>query len=97
MFFQCQPSDEDGYHWGRQEDSTRHTCGRDGDHLVTPFQCDLCVFRNQATVQAVCQTVKLLQQVDVPSPYPPLGPHEVTDSMGYGVQHRGCQLAHHGR
>jgi hypothetical protein len=20
--------------------------GRDGDHLLTPFQCDLCIFRN---------------------------------------------------
>ena len=23
-----------------------HLCARDGDHLLVPFQCDLCHFRN---------------------------------------------------
>jgi hypothetical protein len=32
--------------WTPIKDSGRHTYGRDGDHLITPFQCDLCIFRN---------------------------------------------------
>lgn len=45
-FFHYRATDEDGYHWGRAVDEKRHASGRDGDHLVTPFQCDLCIFRN---------------------------------------------------
>jgi hypothetical protein len=40
------PVDEDGFDWGPQEDVTQYTHGRNGDHMVTPFQCDLCIFRN---------------------------------------------------
>ena len=29
-----------------EEDEKRYVEGRNGDHLVTPFQCDLCHFRN---------------------------------------------------
>jgi hypothetical protein len=29
-----------------EEDSDRYMMGRNGDNLVTPFQCDLCHFRN---------------------------------------------------
>jgi len=39
------PQDEEGFVWQKQGDENRFTCGRDGDHLVTPFQCDLCIFR----------------------------------------------------
>jgi hypothetical protein len=35
--------------------------------------------------RAVRQTVKLLSQVKVSPPYPPLGPHPVQDTMGYSI------------
>jgi hypothetical protein len=38
--------DEGGFEWRQVEDTLLHTHARDGDHLVTPFQCDLCAFRN---------------------------------------------------
>lgn len=31
--------------WRKRGDENRFSCGRNGDHLVTPFQCDLCIFR----------------------------------------------------
>jgi len=40
------PADEGGFEWQTPEDALRYTHARDGDHLLTPFQCDLCVFRN---------------------------------------------------
>jgi hypothetical protein len=40
------PVDEGGFDWRPVEDTLRHTHARDGDHLITPFQCDTCVFRN---------------------------------------------------
>lgn len=45
-FHQALPQDEAGFHWAAAKDKDRHLHARDGDHLVTPFQCDLCVFRN---------------------------------------------------
>lgn len=40
------PTDESGFEWLKKEkDSLRFLQGRDGDHLMTPFQCDWCVFR----------------------------------------------------
>jgi hypothetical protein len=44
-FHRCLPKDESGVDWGRSSDLERHLYGRPGDHLVTPFQCDLCIFR----------------------------------------------------
>jgi hypothetical protein len=38
--------DEDGEDLEAQLDSKRFRQGRDGDHLMTPFQCELCHFRN---------------------------------------------------
>ena len=29
-----------------QEEANKFRCARNGDHLLTPFQCDLCQFRN---------------------------------------------------
>jgi len=46
LFHHAQPSDETGFHWKSDKDRDRHLFARDGDHLITPFQCDLCVFRN---------------------------------------------------
>jgi hypothetical protein len=46
LFHHAQPSDESGVHWRSDKDKDRHLYARDGDHLITPLQCDLCVFRN---------------------------------------------------
>jgi len=40
------PTDEAGFDWRPQEEQNRYRYARDGDHLLTPFQCDLCTFRN---------------------------------------------------
>jgi hypothetical protein len=45
-FYVHVPTDEDGDHWGPDEDHLRYQLARNGDHLITPFQCDLCVFHN---------------------------------------------------
>ncbi len=117
-FYRHVIKDEEGFHWGRAADSKRHTSACDGDHLVTPFQCDLCVLRNlqgrnpgvhdtlllecirqvsldalwgretatvDSTRRAVTQTVKILKQVRLEPPYPPLGPFPVMDNMGYAI------------
>lgn len=39
-------TDEDGFDWRPPEMLLRFKTARDGDHLLTPFQCDLCCFRN---------------------------------------------------
>jgi hypothetical protein len=39
------PQDEEGFVWVKRGDENRFKCGRAGDHLVPPFECDLCVFR----------------------------------------------------
>ena len=40
------PADEDGYSWlAHEEDQFRFRQARNGDHLMTPFQCDWCLFR----------------------------------------------------
>jgi hypothetical protein len=44
-FYRHVPKDEEGFHWARKGDAKRHMHARDGDHLVTPFQCNLCIFR----------------------------------------------------
>jgi hypothetical protein len=40
------PTDEDGFENVIESDVDRFKCGRDGDNLMIPFQCDLCHFRN---------------------------------------------------
>lgn len=40
------PTDEDGFEWRPADRCRSHLEARNGDHLLTPFQCDLCVFRN---------------------------------------------------
>jgi hypothetical protein len=45
-FFQFEVTDEDGFDWRPAEDKLRHKHARNGDHLLTPFQCDVCMFRN---------------------------------------------------
>ena len=41
-----QPQDEEGFDLTTAEDRTRHLVARNGDHLMIPFQCELCHFRN---------------------------------------------------
>lgn len=41
-----QPEDEDGFPLVEEDDEDRFMFGRKGDHLMSPFQCDLCHFRN---------------------------------------------------
>lgn len=38
--------DDEGVVWRRKKDETRFLVARMGDHIFTPFQCDLCWFRN---------------------------------------------------
>ena len=116
LFYHAKPQDEGGFTYVHPKDSQRHLCGRDGDHLQTPFQCDLCVFRalknrnpgagdrlllacirqvnldafwgrESATVhntlRATKQTIRLLSQVGVSPPYPPMGPYPLRDTFGY--------------
>ena len=40
------PSDEEGFAIVVEKDRSRFLKGREGDHLLTTFQCDLCHFRN---------------------------------------------------
>jgi hypothetical protein len=40
------PADESGFEWRSDTDHLRYKKARNGDHLLLPFQCDLCVFRN---------------------------------------------------
>jgi len=42
----AKPVDEDGVDVSGIEDANRFLYARNGDNLVTPFQCDLCHFRN---------------------------------------------------
>lgn len=45
-FHICTPADEEGFEWlAKESDSLRFRQARDGDHLITPFQCDWCLFR----------------------------------------------------
>ena len=37
---------EEGAEIERDDDEMRFRCARDGDHLLVPFQCELCHFRN---------------------------------------------------
>jgi hypothetical protein len=45
-FFQFVPTDEAGFDWRSKDDALRFKSARAGDHLLVPFQCDLCSFRN---------------------------------------------------
>ncbi len=45
-FYYHIPVDEDGFDWRPSEDLLRYKQGRDGDHLITSFQYDTCIFHN---------------------------------------------------
>ena len=40
------PEDDEGFDNTLEGDEERFMTGRDGDHLMCPYQCDLCHFRN---------------------------------------------------
>jgi hypothetical protein len=45
-FYINRPVDEAGFEWlAKLADADRYKCDRNGDHLMTPFQCDWCLFR----------------------------------------------------
>ena len=46
MFPIRRPSDEEGFAIILEKDKERFLHGREGDHLLTTFQCDLCHYRN---------------------------------------------------
>ena len=45
-FHIAEPENDEGVVWKRKRDELRFNVGRDGDMLLSPFQCDLCWFRN---------------------------------------------------
>jgi len=45
-FFVSVTTDDDGFDWRPPADLQHYKVARNGDHLLTPFQCDLCWFRN---------------------------------------------------
>jgi hypothetical protein len=45
-FFQPAPTDEEGFDWRPQDEILCHRQARDGNMLLTPFQCNLCSFPN---------------------------------------------------
>jgi hypothetical protein len=46
LFFTYEPEDDDGFVWVKKGDELRFKVARNGDNLITHFQCELCVFRN---------------------------------------------------
>ena len=40
------PEEDEGVVWKRKRDSTKFINARSGDFIFTPFQCDICSFRN---------------------------------------------------
>jgi len=58
--------DEDGVVMSTLEDARRYVVGRDGDNMVTPFQCDLCHFQNlmrRGPIHNLPQDVRLLKLI----------------------------------
>jgi hypothetical protein len=45
-FYCHQATDDDGFDWRPRETLLRYRVARNGDNLITTFQCDLCCFRN---------------------------------------------------
>ena len=40
------PQEEEGFDLTLESDKGRHMSARNGDHLMIPFQCELCHYRN---------------------------------------------------
>jgi hypothetical protein len=62
----AKPMDEDGVEVVDPEDKKRYVVGHAGDNLVTPFQCDLCHFRNlmkRDPVQNLPQDIRIMKLI----------------------------------
>lgn len=62
----AKPQDEGGEEIEDLEDKDRFMQGRNGDNLVTPFQCDLCHFRNlmkREPVAGLAQDVRVMKLI----------------------------------
>ena len=40
------PQEEEGFDLTLESDKGRHMSARNGDHLMIPFKCELCHYRN---------------------------------------------------
>ena len=40
------PQEQEGFYLTLESDKGRHMSARNGDHLMIPFQCELCHYRN---------------------------------------------------
>lgn len=47
-FHLCVPHDESGFEWWHEDYEACYRVGQNGNHLVTVFQCDTCIFINLA-------------------------------------------------
>lgn len=62
----AKPLDEEGVDVSDTSDERRYVMGRDGDNLITPFQCDLCHFRNlmrRDPIKNLAQDVRLTKLI----------------------------------
>ncbi len=62
----AKPQDEGGEEIEDEEDKSRFMQGRNGDNLVTPFQCDLCHFHNlmkRDPIPELAQDVRLMKLI----------------------------------
>lgn len=62
----AKPIDEGGFEVNESDDDLRFLRARDGDNLVTPFQCDLCHFRNlmnRDPIPRLAQDVRVLKLI----------------------------------
>jgi hypothetical protein len=60
------PTNEDGLANEEDLDSTRYIQARNGDNLLTPFQCDTCHFRNLMSRNpegSLAQDLKILKYI----------------------------------
>lgn len=57
-FHQFRQMDESGFEWCKAGDESRYETARDGDFLMTTFQCDTCVFRNLKNRSPIGNDVK---------------------------------------
>lgn len=54
----AEPEDEDGHVTLKEQDRLRFQVARNGDHLLCPFQCDTCHFRNIQGRDAIANSVE---------------------------------------
>jgi hypothetical protein len=57
-FYRFTPTDEEGFQWRPTTNQLRYLHARDGDYLLVPFQCDLCMFCNLTLRKPAADTSK---------------------------------------